>query len=220
VHAALGVFRSADNELETADGYSLTARLTGLPIYEDDESRLLHLGAWATLRSPVDDELQFRSRPESKQAENFVDTGVFETDQDVRAGLELGTVRGPWFLQSELTFAAPDTSGDPVFPSAYVSLSRILTGEHRRYRRGIGTFGTVQPESPFLRGGAGAWELASRYSYLDLDSGDIGGTLHDWTLGLNWFLNDNERLMFNYVAAHPEGFDFEHILQMRLQVIY
>jgi len=69
-------------------------------------------------------------------------------------------------------------------------------------------------------GGRGAYEVAARYSYLDLDSGTIaGGKLHDLTLGLNWYANRNMRMMFNYVAASPEGFDVQHAFQARLQLI-
>ena len=69
--------------------------------------------------------------------------------------------------------------------------------------------------------GEGAFELATRYSYLDLDSAGItGGRLHDWTVGLNWYASLNMRMMFNYIVAHPEGFDYEHILQARLQLTF
>lgn len=53
----------------------------------------------------------------------------------------------------------------------------------------------------------GAWEVAARLSYLDLnDGGDIkGGQETNLTLGLNWYLNPNLRLMFNYIRAHVEN---------------
>ena len=92
--------------------------------------------------------------------------------------------------------------------------SYVLTGESRRYRKNVGAFGRVHPER-----GSGAWELVGRYSYLDLNSDGIeGGVLHDWTLGLNWYINFHSRVMFNYIAAHPEGFGVEHIAQVRLQI--
>ena len=47
--------------------------------------------------------------------------------------------------------------------------------------------------------GCGAWQVAARYSYLDLNSkGIAGGILHDLTLGLNWFLNDYTKVQMNY----------------------
>mgnify|MGYP002266808353 CR=1 FL=1 len=77
--------------------------------------------------------------------------------------------------------------GTPVFPSFCVMSSYILTGEHRRYRKAVGAFGRVIPEHS-----TGAWELALRYSYLDLDSGSVeGGTLHSATAGLNWYTSNH-----------------------------
>ena len=91
--------------------------------------------------------------------------------------------------------------------------SYILTGEHRRYRKAVGAFGRVIPEHS-----TGAWELALRYSYLDLDSGSVeGGTLHSATAGLNWYTSFYSRVMFNFVTAHPEGEGVEHIAMIRLQ---
>ena len=109
-----------------------------------------------------------------------------------------------------------------MFHSLYVMTSYVLTGEHRAYRPRVGAFGTVHPDQPFpFSGGPGAWEVALRYSYLDLESAGIdGGTLHDYTLGLNWYLNDNARIMTNYIIAAPEGFDEEHIFQTRFQLSF
>jgi phosphate-selective porin OprO/OprP len=48
--------------------------------------------------------------------------------------------------------------------------------------------------------GTGAWEVAYRYSYVDLnDTGINGGQMNQHTIGLNWYLNDNTRLQFNYL---------------------
>ena len=53
--------------------------------------------------------------------------------------------------------------------------------------------------------GWGAWQLAARYSYLDLDSNPIaGGRLHDYTLGLNWFMNPTMKAQFNYFLTKRE----------------
>jgi len=222
--AALGVYRSANTDLETGTGYGVTARVTGAPILTDDGRRVLHVGASATYRDPGDDGLRFLQRPESAQAQVLADTETFAADRDIRVGAEIGTVLGSLSFQSEVVVATSDGGpgvGDPTFWSTYVMGSYVLTGEHRSYRERVGAFGSVHPEEPFWKQGRGAVEVAARYSYLDLDSAGIdGGTLHDWTLGLNWYANHNVRVMFNYIAAHPEGFGFEHILQTRLQITF
>ncbi len=51
-------------------------------------------------------------------------------------------------------------------------------------------------------GHLGQWEIAARVSGLDLqDKGYEGGTAMDVTVGLNWYLNPNTRIMFNYVYS-------------------
>ena len=221
IYAALGVYREATNDLETLDGRGVTARITGAPILAEGGRELLHVGLSATYREPSNGLLRFLARPESAQAQVLADTGFFLAENDLRVGLELGAVLGSLSLQSEAMVAAPTGtmgSDDPVFPSFYVMGSYVLTGEHRSYRPQVGAFGSVHPTRSFPEYGPGAWELTARYSYLDLDSEHIqGGVLHDVTAGLNWYLNQHARVMFNYIAAHPEGFGTEHIYQLRFQ---
>ena len=90
---------------------------------------------------------------------------------------------------------------------AYVQSGIFLTGETRPYNTKNGIFGRVSPLKPFnpATGDCGAWELAARFSYLDLnDSGMKGGRERNVTAGLNWYLYSNLRLMFNYVFADVE----------------
>lgn len=55
-------------------------------------------------------------------------------------------------------------------------------------------------------GGSGAIELKARYSGIDLNDEDFdGGRLNDLTLGVNWYLNPNTRVMFDYVRADIEN---------------
>ncbi|MDR6306728.1 phosphate-selective porin [Nitrobacter vulgaris] len=51
-----------------------------------------------------------------------------------------------------------------------------------------------------MAGGIGAWEIAARYSYMDLNDNLVfGGKQNNVTVGLNWYLNDNMRVMFNWI---------------------
>ena len=53
--------------------------------------------------------------------------------------------------------------------------------------------------------GCGAWQAGLRFSYLDLNDKAIqGGTLSDWTLGLNWFWNPNMKVQFNYILERRD----------------
>jgi phosphate-selective porin OprO/OprP len=50
--------------------------------------------------------------------------------------------------------------------------------------------------------GFGAWELAVRYSFIDLSNKAVqAGRLDSVTVGLNWYLNTNTKLQFNSDSA-------------------
>ncbi len=67
----------------------------------------------------------------------------------------------------------------------------------------------------------GAWEVAARFSYLDLDDGSIrGGNLNDVTLGLNWYVSPRIRVMANFVRAHLRNNVTANLFQMRFQIDY
>ena len=62
--------------------------------------------------------------------------------------------------------------------------------------------GRVIPENPFGAGGTGAWEIAARWSWLDLNDADVaGGALVTTTVGLNWYLNQYAKFQLNYIQA-------------------
>ena len=86
-------------------------------------------------------------------------------------------------------------SNDLKWDGAYVLGSWFATGESRRYSVKRGTFLSIRPIHKF-----GAIEFAARWSFLDLnDEGLNGGEEQNVTLGVNWYLNRNVRLMFNTV---------------------
>ena len=80
----------------------------------------------------------------------------------------------------------------------------FLTGESPNYKTSSGIFGRVTPNRPFkpTTGDWGAWQIAARYSWIDLRDGDInGGEEQNVTAALNWHLYSNIRLQFNYTYA-------------------
>ena len=104
------------------------------------------------------------------------------------------------------------------FDGAYAEASWTITGEHRRYNPSLGIYGGIVPDHPFTIdengiSGIGAFELAGRYSYVDLNddfqsgksaastNGVAGGFQQVYTAGLNWYPNRNIRFMLNYLHA-------------------
>ncbi len=221
---ALGAFLDANDygdEGGQEDSVSVTGRITALPWFEGKE-KLLHLGLAYSWRDATDKDLRFRERPESHLTANrFVDTGTFAADSEHRLGIEAALVCGPFSLQGEYMFSDVDGLAggpEPSFDGYYGYASYFITGEHRSYKKGA--FSRVKPKSNFLdEGGAGAWEIAARYSSLDLtDEGIAGGELDDITVGLNWYLNPNVRVMWNYVNADLDDVGDADIFQMRFQI--
>lgn len=224
---AVGVFRDADSFGDDPghDGdYSYTGRVTFLPWYAAKGRKLVHLGAAYSHRSPQDRTLRFRERPEAHLAPRFVDTGNFAAKRVDLINLEAAMVHGPWSVQGEYVQAVVDAvnATNVCFQGFYVYASYFLTGEHRVYKRSAGRFDRVKPKKNFRWAGdrgPGAWEVAARYSYLDLDNKAVhGGRLQDFTLGVNWYLNPNTRVMWNYVFADlADGGDAD-IFLMRFQL--
>ncbi|HEX5103010.1 MAG TPA: porin, partial [Pirellulaceae bacterium] len=143
----------------------------------------------------------------------FVDTGPVPANDFHLFGLELAGVYGSFYFQAEYMQTMVNQIGGPVltFDGAYAQAGWFLTGEHRPYNRAAGVFDRLRPYEDFfsfdgLCCGSGAWELAVRWSYIDLNSQNVtGGNLNDLTLGLNWYLNPFSRLQFNYIRAMADG---------------
>ncbi len=206
---AAGIFKETGGygDGQAEGDYNVTGRITALPRYADGGKNVLHLGASASYRG-TRDALSFDQGPEVHLAPDFVDTGDFESDSHVLIGGEVALVKGPLSLQGEIMGADVKRTGDDAtFYGYYAQASYFLTGEHRKYSKSSGSFGRVKPKKNFGKnGGSGAWEVAARYSYVDLtDAGIDGGELEDITLGLNWYLNPNTRVMWNYVRADLDG---------------
>jgi phosphate-selective porin OprO and OprP len=221
---AIGVFRDTnDFGISTGDeNYALTGRVTALPWSNPSGEGLVHLGLAYSRRNTAAS-FRFRERPETHLAPRLVDTGVFPAEALNLIGAEAALVAGPASLQGELVRADADPAAGPntSFHGFYLMGSFFLTGEHRSYRAEEGAFGRVRPKRAFLSeaGGAGAWEVAIRISEIDLTDGVIsGGELRDWTLGLNWYLNPNSRIMWNYVRADLRTVGTADAFQMRFQV--
>jgi phosphate-selective porin OprO/OprP len=54
-----------------------------------------------------------------------------------------------------------------------------------------------------VQGGWGAWQVAARYSTLDLSDDNIQGGIGDSvTLGVNWYWNAYAGMQFNYIYGN------------------
>ena len=89
--------------------------------------------------------------------------------------------------------------GDPSFDGYHLSASWAITGEMRSYRKRSGVFNPLPVARSVNQGGWGAWELAARYSNLDLSDGLVdGGDMDIISVGLNWWLTQVAQFSVNY----------------------
>ena len=88
--------------------------------------------------------------------------------------------------------------------------SVVLTGEDASYK------GVARPDHPFVIGapGWGAFELVGRYGRLDIDDDAFplfadptksAASASSWTIGLNWYLTGNVKLVANYSQTFFDG---------------
>ena len=216
-----GLFREASsgNDKMIDDVRNITTRITFLPINNDNN--LLHLGAAFSSRSSSDDTYSVSSR-----AENHLGTKLLDMDLDNVTGMnlmgaEMAFVMGSFSVQGEYVMNSVEAMEDYSFSGYYGQVSYFLTGEKRKYKNSLAGFDRVKPNKNMKEGeGLGAFELAARYSSMDLSEAHAG-TLNDITVGLNWYLNPCTRLMFNYVMGTLDDHGVEtteNTFQCRMQI--
>lgn len=200
------------DQISEANGFDLSGRITGLPIYRDDGKELIHLGLsyLHRFRNDAEDDRssQFRTRPESRLTDDrLVDTSIFNSQGQNMVNLEAAWLDGPFSIQGEYFHNFVDSEKSLDFSGWYLQGSWILTGENKKYNTTGGTFVGITPENDFRLSGSGwgALELALRISNVDLNDKYIeGGEEYNITAGLNWYLRPKIRLMVNYVHSIVE----------------
>lgn len=218
-----GIFTDAD-ELGQAkahdNNFGFSSRITFLP-WKDTDS-LLHLGAALHSREiNRENRIRFSSRPEAHLVYKMLDSGQLDADSLMMAGVEFAAIRGRFLLQGEYIGAILDspTPENLHFNGFYLFGSCFLTSDRHSYQGKSGTVGGVSPSRPFgAEDGTGAWEVALRFSQIEFDDALVtGGILKDVTLGLNWYMNNYARMMFNYIRADRDDIGTADIFQLRYQ---
>ena len=170
---------------------------------------------------------------------NVLDTGRFLAHNYSLYNLEWAANYGSFHLQSEWFGTAVAQYGGPLvfYDGAYAQCGYFLTGESAGYAKNMGAMDyNCKPFSEFFgighhRGicGWGAWELAGRWSYVDLQTNRIKasnyaagtnlttpgtsggfltgpsasnpnpGVVNESTVGLNWYWNQYTKMQFNWI---------------------
>ncbi len=208
--------------------WSGNARLAATPWYDESSGGrgYWHVAIAGMVAHPDGDvdprdtnanEGRFRTPPETRTSRRWIDTGRIAGAQWYEiAAVETIFNAGPLQIVAEYQAAwmqrdntTVGTGPDLFFHGYYVYAAYMLTGEHVPINRRTGTIGRVVPFENFFvvnrcQGGVGsgwgAWQVAARYSFLDLTNEDIrGGVENNVTLALVWYFNPYASLQFNTV---------------------
>ena len=180
--------------------------------FHPDANSVLHVALDGTYSSHFQSSPSLSDRPGIRVDDlKYINTGaIANVDTATYYGPEAAFAYGPFRVQGEYfkyDFSRKNSLPDLSFDAWYLQASWVLTGEAYKYKMGDAAFGGVKPANPFTLagGGAGAWEIAARYSDADLNDGSvIGGHEKLTTVGLNWYPNSNIRFMVNYIHGDEE----------------
>src|SRR5258708_5513749 len=221
---ATGAIHSASsiNPPGTTEQYGAIARAAGQIVSGKDYS--LHIGGDAEwlIQPPHNliagtQALILSDRPEVRiDPTTLVSTGAIAgvSGAQVYSAEAAGTY-GPLFFQGEYFWYNIDRNAFAPLPSlrfqgGYAEAAYVLTGEPRPYQSASASYGGIAPANPssLTGGGWGAWEIAGRYSTIALtdglaaESGVAAGRQTIYTLALNWYVNRNVLLMFDYLHCN------------------
>ena len=217
------VFREGDafgNDKESASNINLTSRIAYLAI--NDGNKLLHLGVANSIRKNSEKTYGFSTSAENHLGNRLASVSFENVDETNILGGEFAYINGSLFLQGEYLQATVSGINESELSSYYGQISYFLTGERRSYKNLLSGFGSVKPNNNYGENGWGAIELAVRLSSMDLTTANAG-TLEDVTIGINWYLNPNTRVMFNYVMGEMitgEEIVTENAIMMRVQLSF
>jgi phosphate-selective porin OprO/OprP len=217
IHSASSV-----NPPGTTEQYGAVARVAGQIVSGKDYS--LHIGGDAQwlIQPPHNliantQTLTLSDRPELRiDPTTILTTGAIAGVSGAQVySIEAAATYGPLWLQGEYYWFNVDRNAFAPTPSlkfegGYAQAAFVLTGETRPYKPASASYGGITPAHPFSLsgGGWGAWEIAARYSTIDLNdriafaNGIAGGRQTVYTLALNWYVNGNVRFMLDYLHGN------------------
>ena len=187
-------------------GYSLTGKLVFRPLY-DSKTSSLHIGGAASYRTPKASAEKYGTYRASARNSTSINRKKY-IDTDDLAGYDhnllwTAELAGHWnglryegaFIQDNVKFKADAADPTPrTFWGWYAQAGYLLFGGHQRYDANGGKYTKIKPGRNW-----GDIELCARYEYCDLNDGNVyGGAAQAYTLGLNYWVNNNVKFQVNY----------------------
>ena len=190
----------------------LSANLSALAGRKDEVAHVGLALSTGDVGTAIADSSVVSGRTEAREASKFFVSNTLGVNLGAtrkRQGIELAYATGPFKVQGEMMKVSYDnvTTADISYKTNYIQAIWNITGESHSYSNSSGTFGWIKPNSKFTnKGGTGALQAGIRYSKFDAsdivaETGKTNGA-DAMTYGLTWFMNDNARLMLNYVVTN------------------
>ncbi|WP_457596419.1 OprO/OprP family phosphate-selective porin [Hydrogenimonas sp.] len=172
------------------------------------DQKLLHLGVSLRYDNARSGFVRYEVGPEFSYCDPWLDTGEIPADSALLSGAEVTWLQGPLWIDGEYSHQRVERAegGSLAFDGWHLSANWFLTGEHRGYDYIRGIVKRVRPDHPVNKGGWGALELSTRYSWLDLDDGPVrGGRMGIWSFGAIWHPIYEMQLHLQYSHAELDG---------------
>ena len=206
----------ADNNKDFGrnSGYSLTTKVVFRPLYKLDNASL-HIGAAYSYRTPkasmaTGEWGTYRASARNSTSINrkkYVDTNNIKGyDHNNLWTVELA---GHWNgFRYEAAYVGDNVHlNDDASPSSidtksfnmsgwYVQAGYLLFGGRQRYDANGAKYTKIKPGKKW-----GDVELCARYEFVDLNAPEMnvfGGSAEAYTVGLNWWVNNNVKMQVNY----------------------
>ena len=207
--ASVGYFTDAlanDEGRSTERGKGVLGRVTFAPVRTRDT--VLHLGLGGERRSfSATERARFTADPGSVFAPNVISSGTLGSLDTLTAwNGEAAVSFGPVLVQGQAISLKLHRSllDGRSFNGQTVSVGWIVTGQRHDYRGSSGVFG-----GPDRRKGEGAFEIAARYSRLDLVDGTFDrGIGRALSASAIWTISTNLRVLATYTdnrVRFPNG---------------
>jgi phosphate-selective porin OprO/OprP len=181
--------------------WQFVARAGWLPIYNKERNEVLHIATSLRYGKPLDGKMTLKSRPESNNTPQLINTGQFFTDYSTHIAGEIYYSSNRLTVGSEVVthnFHSND-SANHQFYGGNLMMAYSLTGARRPYNTTGSIFGFIPVKRSIFKGGAGEIEAVIFASTLNLNSGNIkGGQFWRITPMINWYLSKHLRWEFIY----------------------
>lgn len=206
-----GTNKDSAGIMHRSDRLTHVGRFVYVPWRADNDQKLVQVGVSGvygdnspTFRdgSPNTDGRRFSTRPEARARNTpvLINSGnQLGLDHYTQFGVEAASLWGPLLVEAE--YLQTDVSREHAphlrFYGWHAQAAYMLTGETRTYKSNTGSFSGVKPRCAY-----GAWEVAARYSMVNLNDEDIhGGKEHNVSVSLGWYVNENVKILGNYIHA-------------------